>query len=610
MCGIVGYVGYREATKVLIDGLSRLEYRGYDSAGVAVLNGSGLKVERAVGRLNNLAIKLKEHPLTGTLGIGHTRWATHGVPSERNAHPHSSQDGSVSLIHNGIIENYRELKAELQAKGVEFKSETDTECMAHLVADCYSGDLLKALHAALTRAHLRGGNALVVAHKNHPDQVVCVRRGSPLVIGIGKDENFVASDVTALLPYTRRVIFLGEGELASVSRSGAKVYDENLKEIPAHVETTDLSIEAAEKGGFEHFMLKEIHEQPTAIEATLRGRVADSHIDLRELNLDPARLKQVKRIQLIACGTSLYSAMVGKYLFEHFTRIPTETSSASEYRYAEPVIDKDCLVIAVSQSGETADTLEALRLAKAAGAQSISICNVMGSSIPRLCDATLYTRAGPEIGVASTKAYVTQLVGFIMLAAGLGRIVGATTEAAERTLVNGLKQLPEQVKKLLDSDIVGVKRCAKRYQSVFNFMYIGRHFNFPTALEGALKLKEISYIHAEGYAGGEMKHGPLALVEGTFPTIAIAPKGKTREKMISNIQEIKARKGVVVVVATEGDQEARELADYLIEIPECLEELSPVLAVVPLQLLAYYTATQLGRDVDKPRNLAKSVTVE
>jgi glucosamine--fructose-6-phosphate aminotransferase (isomerizing) len=608
VCGIVGYVGPREATEVLVEGLRRLEYRGYDSAGVAVLNGSGVQVRKAVGRLSALEQELAANGAHGGLGIGHTRWATHGVPNVANCHPHVSYDGKLSIIHNGIIENYRELKRELLEQGVSFQSDTDTEVVAHLLAKAYSGDLLQAMHTVLKR--LRGAYALAACHQDQPDRIVATRMGSPLVIGLGEGENFIASDVPALLKYTRQVVYLEEGCLAQVTREKVELFDADLKPLPLKSTTTSLTLDAAEKEGFEHFMLKEIHEQPHAIAETLRGRVDGEHVDLSELNLDAEALKGVKRIAILACGTSLYAGMVGKYLLERFTRIPTETWSASEFRYADPVIDPDMLVIAVSQSGETADTLEALRIVKQKGARAIAICNVMGSSIPRACDATLYTRAGPEIGVASTKAYTTQLVAFVMLAVGLGRMLGRTDAAAECALVDGLKRLPEQVKALLDEDIVAVKRCAKRYKDVFNFMYIGRHFNYPTAMEGALKLKEISYIHAEGYAAGEMKHGPLALVEGSFPTIAVAPQGRTREKLISNVQEIKARKGVVVMVSTHGDEEARELADYLIEIPPCEEELSPVLAVVPLQLLAYYTATQLGRDVDKPRNLAKSVTVE
>ena len=609
MCGIVGYVGHRDASEVLLDGLTRLEYRGYDSAGVAILNGNGsITVSKAVGRLAELRKKLEADPIRGHTGLGHTRWATHGVPSERNAHPHLSQDGRLSIIHNGIIENYRELRQELTAAGVEFTSETDSECIAHLVARAYSGDLLKALHQTLPK--LEGTYALAVCHEQQPDLIVCTRTGGPLVVGLGDGENFLASDVPALLRYTREILYLEEGCLAEITRDGVALYDRDLKPITAASVTTDLTEDAAEKGGYEHFMLKEIHEQPTAIAQTMRGRCTASGIDLSELGLSLETLKSVKRIQLLACGTSLYSAMVGKYALERYARLPTQAWSASEYRYADPVIDKTDLIVAISQSGETADTIEALKRARAAGARAISICNVMGSSIPRLSDATLYTRAGPEIGVASTKAYTTQLVALLMLAGWMGRALGHTSEQKEKELAQALLALPDQVTWLLEKDIVAVKRCAKRYKDVFNFMYIGRHFNYPTAMEGALKLKEISYIHAEGYAGGEMKHGPLALVEGTFPTIAIAPKGATRAKMISNIQEIKARNGVVVVVSTVGDAEARELADYLIEIPECAEEVSPVLAVVPLQLLAYYTATQLGRDVDKPRNLAKSVTVE
>lgn len=608
MCGIVGYIGTREATEVLIEGLRRLEYRGYDSAGVAVLNGDGMKTRRAVGRLSALEDELERDALHGGLGIGHTRWATHGVPSVANCHPHTSFDGKVSLIHNGIIENHRELRRELVDQGVEFRSETDTEVVAHLIAKSYDGDLLRTFRGVVKR--LRGAYALAVCHEDEPDKIVCTRIGSPLVIGVGDGENFIASDVPAILKYTRKVVFLNEHELAVIASDGVKVFDADLKPIDFTISETNLSLDAAEKEGYEHFMLKEIHEQPHALAETIRGRVNGDSVDLSELNLDAEALKGVRRVAILACGTSLYSGMVGKYLMERFTNLPTETWSASEFRYADPVIDEGMLVIAVSQSGETADTLEALRIVKEGGARTIAVCNVMGSSIPRMCDATLYTRAGPEIGVASTKAYTTQLAAFILLSVGIGSLLDKVDAADEKRLVAGLKQLPDQVKALLDEDIVAVKRCAKRYKDVFNFMYIGRHFNYPTAMEGALKLKEISYIHAEGYAGGEMKHGPLALVEGTFPTIAIAPQGKTREKLISNVQEIKARKGVVVMVSTQGDEEARELADYLIEIPPCEEELSPILAVVPLQLLAYYTATQLGRDVDKPRNLAKSVTVE
>jgi glucosamine--fructose-6-phosphate aminotransferase (isomerizing) len=604
----VGYVGKREASEVLLEGLRRLEYRGYDSAGVSILNGSGLQLRKAVGKLANLEKELRDAPIHGSVGIGHTRWATHGAPSVRNSHPHQSYDGHLSLIHNGIIENYRELKHELQAAGVKFESDTDTEVVAHLVARAYRGDLLKAVAEVLPR--LRGAYALALLHQNEPGRVIATRVASPLVLGVGEGENFIASDVPALLKYTRRVIFPEEGQIAEVTRDGVRVFTPDLKPAAAAVQTTELTLDAAEKEGFEHFMLKEIHEQPRAIAETLRGRLNEGAIDLSETGLTAETLKTVRRVAIVACGTSLYASMVGKYLFERFTRLPTETWSASEFRYANPVVDRHTLVISVSQSGETADTLEAVKLAKAAGAATLSVCNVMGSSIPRLSGATLYTRAGPEIGVASTKAYVTQLTAFVLLAVGTGRMLGTATREDETRLVNGLMRVPGQVRALLDKDIVAVKRCARRYKDVFNFMYIGRHYNYPTALEGALKLKEISYIHAEGYAGGEMKHGPLALVEGTFPTIAIAPRGATREKLLSNVQEIRARQGVVVLVATEGDTEAAELADYLIEIPDCAEELSPILAVVPLQLLAYYTATQLGRDVDKPRNLAKSVTVE
>lgn len=608
MCGIVGYVGTKPATEVLLEGLSKLEYRGYDSAGVAVMADGCIEIRRAVGRLKNLADDLSESPLTGNIGIGHTRWATHGEPSERNSHPHTSFDGKLSIIHNGIIENYKALKEPLLAEGIVFQSDTDTEVVAHLLAKAYGGNLLQALRDVASK--LSGAFALAVCHQDHPDEIVCTRVGSPLIIGTGQGENFIASDVPAILKYTREIIYLDEGQFARLTADAVEVFDESLSQLEVSPTTTDLTIESAEKEGFDTFMLKEVYEQPKSLAAILTGRVSADDIDLSELEIDASFMSGINQVVLLACGTSLYSAMIGKYLLERFAGITTQAWSASEFRYADPVVGPDTLCIAVSQSGETADTLEALRIVKKAGARSIALCNVMGGSIPRACDTTLYTRAGPEIGVASTKAYTNQVAGFVMLAAYLGKLNGHCDASEVARLAKALHAVPAQVKSLLEDDIVAVKRCAKRYADVFNFMYIGRHYNYPTAMEGALKLKELSYIHAEGYASGEMKHGPLALVEGSFPTIAIAPEGRTREKVLSNVQEIKARKGVVVMVSTEGDKDARELADYLIEIPRCEEEVSPILAVIPLQLLAYYTATQLGRDVDKPRNLAKSVTVE
>ncbi|MDC1142806.1 glutamine--fructose-6-phosphate transaminase (isomerizing) [Planctomycetota bacterium] len=608
MCGIVGYIGSKNAVDVLLEGLSRLEYRGYDSAGVAIMHDAKIEVRRAVGRLQNLADTLSTSPITGNLGIGHTRWATHGAPSERNSHPHTSFDGQLSIIHNGIIENYKSLKEPLVAEGIEFKSDTDTEVVAHLIARAYDGDLLKAVQSVASQ--LQGAFALAVCHQDSPNEIICTRAGSPLIIGTGEGENFIASDVPAILKYTRDIIYLDEGQFARLTTEGVEVFDAELTKLDVEATQTDLTIESAEKEGYDTFMLKEVYEQPKALKAILTGRVSADDIDLAELDIDASFMSGIKQVVLLACGTSLYSAMIGKYLLERFAGITTQAWSASEFRYADPVVGPDTLCIAISQSGETADTLEALRIVKKAGARSIALCNVMGGSIPRACDTTLYTRAGPEIGVASTKAYTNQVAGFVMLAAYLGKLNGHCDAAEVSRLAKALHGVPTQVKSLLENDIVAVKRCAKRYADVFNFMYIGRHYNYPTAMEGALKLKELSYIHAEGYASGEMKHGPLALVEGTFPTIAIAPEGRTREKVLSNVQEIKARKGVVVMISTEGDKDARELADYLIEIPKCEEEVSPILAVVPLQLLAYYTATQLGRDVDKPRNLAKSVTVE
>ena len=608
MCGIVGYVGTKTATEVLLEGLSKLEYRGYDSAGVAVMHDGLIDVRRAVGRLQNLADSLKDAPITGNVGIGHTRWATHGQPSEQNSHPHTSFDGKLSIIHNGIIENYKALKAPIEADGIEFNSDTDTEVVAHLLAKAYDGDLLKALQSVTSK--LQGAFALAVCHQDSPGEIACTRSGCPLIIGTGEGENFIASDVPAILKYTREIIYLEEGQFARLTADAVEVFDEKLNKLDISPTTTDLTLESAEKEGYDSFMLKEVYEQPKSLEAILTGRVSDDDIDLSELDIDASFMSGIKQVVLLACGTSLYSAMIGKYLLERFAGITTQAWSASEFRYADPVVGPNTLCIAVSQSGETADTLEALRIVKKAGARSIALCNVMGGSIPRACDTTLYTRAGPEIGVASTKAYTNQVAGFVMLAAYLGKLNGHCDASEVARLAKALHEVPAQVKSLLENDIVAVKRCAKRYADVFNFMYIGRHYNYPTAMEGALKLKELSYIHAEGYASGEMKHGPLALVEGSFPTIAIAPEGRTREKVLSNVQEIKARKGVVLMVSTEGDKDARELADYLIEIPRCEEEVSPILAVIPLQLLAYYTATQLGRDVDKPRNLAKSVTVE
>ncbi|MCK6438996.1 MAG: glutamine--fructose-6-phosphate transaminase (isomerizing) [Planctomycetes bacterium] len=610
MCGIIGYVGKREVAQVLLDGLSRVEYRGYDSAGIAVLGESGINVIKATGKLANLKSRVGQSRPQGWLGIGHTRWATHGRVTEANAHPHIASGGRVALIHNGIIENYQTLKKKYLADE-EFLSETDTEVAAKLLGKMLAreGDLHAAMRATMKEL-AAGAYAFCAISADQPNQFVVARRSSPLIIGVGEGENFVGSDVPAILPYTNKIIYLEDGESARITPDSVEVFDVNGKPRAAKPKTVNMTLEAAEKSGYEHFMLKEINEQPAVIESTLAGRVSKSGIDLSELGLTAAQLKRIKRIQLIAAGTSHYAALTGKLLIEEFARIPVEAPIASEYSYSNPVIDKDVLAIAISQSGESADTKVAMELAKKNGALTMAISNVMGSSIPRMVDATLYTRAGIEIGVAATKTYMAQLTALTLFAAWLGRKRGEFSATEEKKLVADLKEVPVLMRKLLASKLVGVKRCAARYQNVYNFMYMGRNYNYATAFEGALKLKEISYIHAEGYGAGEMKHGPIALMEGTFPTIMICVDSPIRDKVLSNMREIKARDGVIVAVASEGDEEIKELSDYLIYVPRTREQLSPMMTVVPLQLLAYYTAINRGCDPDQPRNLAKSVTVE
>jgi glucosamine--fructose-6-phosphate aminotransferase (isomerizing) len=613
MCGIVGYVGDKECTPILIEGLRRLEYRGYDSAGVAVLDPAkeGMTVSRVVrcrGKLSNLENLLRDSKPVGRVGIGHTRWATHGRPSDENAHPHKS--GVVSVVHNGIIENHQILRDALRAKGRTFSSETDTEIIAHLVDEEIKIDKQISLREAVRRAlkQVQGAYAIVVMSDTTPDQIVAAKNASPLVLGLGEGENFIASDVPAILMHTKKMMFLEEGEIAEVRKTGVDVTDLDGKKIAREPKVISWSAVSAEKAGFKHFMLKEIHEQSRAVTDTLRGRLSVEHNDafLDGVEIDVANLKKVT---IIACGTSWHAALVGKFMIEQLARIPVEVDLASEYRYRDPIIQKGDVVLAISQSGETADTLAALKEAKKQGAIALCIANVVDSSIPRVCHGSLYTHAGPEIGVASTKAFTTQLAALMLLAIHLGKRSGGLKEEVAAALIKEFLTIPHKM-----SDVVGlapqIQVIARRYGQARDFLFLGRGNNYPIALEGALKLKEISYIHAEGYASGEMKHGPIALIDEHMPVVVIAPKGPGYEKVMSNLQEVKAREGKIIAIATRGDHDIGALADECITIPETLPELQPLLTVLPLQLLAYYVADFKGTDVDQPRNLAKSVTVE
>ncbi|GAA6755479.1 glutamine--fructose-6-phosphate transaminase (isomerizing) [Thermus thalpophilus] len=604
MCGIVGYVGFRNATDILLDGLKRLEYRGYDSAGVAVKTEEGLKVAKRSGKLSALEALLKEERLEGPLGVGHTRWATHGAPTDPNAHPHTTEDGKIAVIHNGIIENYLELKEALLARGHRFASETDSEVLAHLIEEKYRGDLFQALREALKE--VRGAYAVVVAHSDH-EEIVAARTVSPLVVGLGEGENFLASDVPALLPYTRRVIFLHDGDLVRLTREGVEITDLSGKAVAREVVEVDWTLEAAEKGGFPHYMLKEIYEQPWVLENTLGGRLWEEEGDVElGLALDP---KEVERVQFLACGTAAYAGWYGKYLMEILARLPAEWEVASEYRYRDPVVDGKTLAIAISQSGETIDTLEGVREAKAKGARTLGVINAKGSSITREVEEVLYIHAGPEIGVASTKAYTAMLAAMALLAVRFGRGRGTLSREAAQALIREMRKLPRLVEEALEKRPL-VAHIAEKYHQAQDFLFLGRHVQAPTAHEGALKLKEISYIHAEAYPAGEMKHGPIALIDERLPVVVLATRGPLYEKTLSNIQEVRARGGKVIAVATEGDEEIPKLAQDVIYLPEVHPLLAPIVSVVPLQLLAYEVAVLLGRDVDQPRNLAKSVTVE
>ncbi|MER3488194.1 MAG: glutamine--fructose-6-phosphate transaminase (isomerizing) [Thermus sp.] len=604
MCGIVGYVGFRSAADVLLEGLKRLEYRGYDSAGVAVRTREGLKVVKRAGKLSALAEALEAEPLFGHLGIGHTRWATHGAPTDPNAHPHTTEDGRIAIIHNGIFENHLELKEALKQRGHRFSSETDSEVLAHLLEEKYQGDLFQALREALLE--VRGAYAVVVAHEGH-EEIVAARTVSPLVVGLGEGEAFLASDVPALLPYTRRVIFLHDGDVVRVTKTGVEITDLQGRPVERPVVEVDWTPEAAEKGGFPHYMLKEIYEQPWVLENTLGGRLREEEGTVAlGLGLDPL---WVRRIHILACGTAFYAGWVGKHLLEGLARIPVEVEVASEYRYRNPVVEEGTLAIAISQSGETIDTLEALREAKRRGARSLGVINAKGSTLTREVEDVLYIHAGPEIGVASTKAYTAMLAAMALLALFLGRARGTLSKEEAQGLIREMRKLPRLVEEALEKRPL-VAHVAEKYHQAQDFLFLGRQIQAPTAYEGALKLKEISYIHAEAYPAGEMKHGPIALIDEHLPVVVLATEGPLYEKTLSNIQEVRARGGRVIAVATEGDERIRTLAQEVLYVPKVHPLLAPIVSVVPLQLLAYEIAVLLGRDVDRPRNLAKSVTVE
>ena len=609
MCGIVGYVGAREAAGILVEGLRRLEYRGYDSAGVAVVGAGGLRIARAKGKLANLEKRLAEEPLAGATGIGHTRWATHGKPSDENAHPHRFE--GVAVIHNGIIENHIALREELRAQGHVFASETDSEIFAHLIArELRAGpDLAGAVRRAL--ASVRGAYALVVASEAHPDEIVAAKNASPMVVGLGEGENFVASDVPAILSHTREVIFLEEGDMVVVRRDGVTLTDLAGAPVDRRVQRIEWSPVMAEKGGHRHFMHKEIHEQPRAVADTLRGRclLEEGDVVLDDVRLDAAAARSISRIVVLACGTSWHAGLLGKHLIERLARIPVEVDLASEFRYREPIVDGSVLALAISQSGETSDTLAALREARRLGARSLAICNVLGSAIAREAGDVLYTHAGPEIGVASTKAFTTQIVSLALLAIRLGRLRGTLDVEKGRRWLQQLVELPALVEEALKTE-PQVLEVARTLVDARDVLFLGRGPQAPTALEGALKLKEISYIHAEGYAAGEMKHGPIALIDKDLPVVVIAPLDPTYEKTVGNIEEVRARGGQVIAVVTKGDTHVASIADRVLEIPGCEPLLAPLVATIPLQLLAYHVADLRGTDVDQPRNLAKSVTVE
>jgi glucosamine--fructose-6-phosphate aminotransferase (isomerizing) len=608
MCGIIGYVGSDEVVPVLLDGLRRLEYRGYDSAGIAVMGPDKIDILRAAGKLGNLEQKAYHEPLHGSVGIGHTRWATHGAPTEDNAHPQTDADGQVAVVHNGILENYGDLRHELLKAGVELRSDTDTELIAQLLGR-EEGAMVQRVRAILPR--LEGQYAVVAVHRAEPETVVAFRNGPPLVVGLGEGEHLVASDVTALLHRTRRVVYLENGDVADIRRDGLRVLDDMGVEIERAVDELDWDAARVEKGGYRHFMLKEIHEQPDAIRNTVQAYLDEERrgVNLDGLGFSPAELKRLQRVHLVACGTSWHACLVGKFVLEELTGLPTEVDYASEYRYRAPLVGDDVLVIGVTQSGETADTLAAMEMARDAGALLATVCNVRGSSAWRLAASQILTQAGPEIGVASTKAFTTQLVAMVLIALGL-RAPRGLTDADDRALVAELQRLPQAVERALLIDEGVFAEGTELLADATDSLYLGRGILYPIALEGALKLKEISYLHAEGYPAGEMKHGPIALLQEGFPVVAVVPGGASRDKLISNLREVRAR-GAAVLAVTDADAWALDdVADLLLTVPQVHPLLQPVVTIVPLQLLAYHVAVELGLDVDQPRNLAKSVTVE
>jgi glucosamine--fructose-6-phosphate aminotransferase (isomerizing) len=608
MCGIVGYTGPKDATSLLVEGLKRLEYRGYDSAGVAVFDGESLEIRRAAGKIAKLEAALAKSPVDGPLGIGHTRWATHGPPNEKNAHPHLSQDGSIAVVHNGIIENATILRERLVERGYTFRSDTDTEVIAHLVQQLYVDSLEQAVIAALHR--LEGTYGIAVISSRDPGKIVAARKGSPLLLGVGDGEYFVASDASAILAHTRQVVYLDDGDVAVLDRNGYRVLGVDSVQIDRQVDRIDWDLAEIERGGYPHFMLKEIFEQPQSITNAMRGRliVKDGTSKLGGINMSHEELMKIDNVIITACGTSWHSAMIGEMMIEELCRIPVEVEYASEFRYKNPIVNDRTLCIVISQSGETADTLAAMREAKRRGAKTLGIVNVVGSTIAREDDGGIYVHAGPEIGVASTKAFTSQVIALALITLKLARKHDlSVTRGVE--IAQAIEALPAQIAQILER-APEIEHIAEEFKRAANFLYLGRGYNFPVALEGALKLKEISYIHAEGYPAAEMKHGPIALIDEMMPVVFIAPHDSVFDKVVSNVQEVRARKGTIIVVTSRDEPSLKGLVDYEIRIPETIDMLSPILAVVPLQLLAYYIAVKRGANVDQPRNLAKSVTVE
>ena len=609
MCGIVGYIGKKPAVPILLDGLKRLEYRGYDSAGIAVLSNNKLIVQKVAGRVSNLKNLMIAQDIRSTIGIAHTRWATHGEPLDKNAHPHTDCKEKIAVVHNGIIENYNVLKEYLKQKGHKFRTDTDTEVIAHLIEEYYEGNLLRAVRIALSE--VKGTYGVAIISSDAPGEIICARNGSPLVLGDGGDEYFIASDAAPIVPYTRQVVYLEDGEIALLKKDGFTIMTLDEKEIKPKIEEISWTLDRIEKGGYKHFMLKEIFEQPDTLRNAIRGRLnwQDGTARLNGLTDQYDILKKVKRIVISACGTAWHAGLIGEYMIEQMARVPVEVEYASELRYRSPIIENGMVLFSISQSGETADTLAALREAKRRGATALGVCNVVGSTIARETDAGVYIHAGPEIGVASTKAFTAQIMVLSLISLLMGRMRTVSVEKG-REIIGAIKKIPEQVEQILNELNTPIKKIATDFYKKRNFIFLGRGYNFPVALEGALKLKEISYIHAEGYPAAEMKHGPIALIDKDMPVVFIAIRDSVFEKVLSNIEEVKSRKGVVIAITTEGDKEVQKKVKYCIPIPKTIDILTPLLTVVPLQLLAYHIAVMRGCDIDKPRNLAKSVTVE